>query len=1700
MANPLRNSKPSGYGTYTALPDEPAHTPTPVVNNASVGWHQEVLLSWTWGLFWRGVRGRDIEDQNVPPLLKTLSIDSITDVAHTKWEKERNKEIPQMEWLLLSTWKWELVWFVVLGAVQGVIGAAIRPLLLKWIISAATDDVPDTDEAGKFLGVLGAAMVVEGVTAVMGRMQFSGRVASGGIVTLAALIQEKALKLASGGKSSEKSLIGNDLTRVYENSKIFALMPSSFASMVSGAAMILFTTGLPGLAGLGMLVLVLIANQWMAKVSARREAECLTAADKRVVLITRVIEGIKAVKLSTWEVPFLDRIFSARSEEGKALSAFRMVTQTSVQVGRAAPTLACCVTFSVMVWTDAELKVEDIFAVYSVFQAMRLSLIILPRGMSIIETNRVSFRRISEYLRQEDFSQEASFGPEDSSALRFTDAQFCHFSEENAPKKGASQVAGPSSPAADNRKSLKSAVEGAEGGADAEEEDYTNEMRVDNRRSLALPAGFDVRKQEEQQQQHQQEDDPSETLRSEKFVLKVPGLELARGEAAALIGEVGSGKSSVISAILGDMQTVRSTTQIFGSAATCIADTSIGFVPQKSYITCGTILENVVMGRDFDEVMFRDAVTRSCLNKDLEALPGGRYTEIGERGVTLSGGQQQRVCIARALYGDPRLLLLDDPLAAVDSHVANLLFYNIVHKRKPGQTVLIALNQHKFLKHFTKIVRMEHGIAHISTRSSDNVEPCTEPQSHFEREPTPETDEPATTGKAFKDTLIAKEAQGKGAVKTAVLVEYVKSMGWFWTVISLSTIVVTYGIMAFSDRWLAKWTSEYDDREPEDVASYYLYVFIGASVAFAAGLITSSITLSKATVRASETLHNDCCEGVVHAPLDWFNKTPSGRILSRFTSDTSNLDVQFGHAVDNVVQQIATLTVLLGMICVIVPPVIPVVVVSCVAYWLVVVVVDKSNREVKRLGNNAMSPVLSTVGEISEGRLILRAMGLSPAMRSKFIGNYDLLTKYNYASNGIMHLGMLVSYFISIVISLCTGLLMLYGPGSSDLHPSLLALALTYSFMLPYFFLFLALFFSRFKSIMTSLERLLECKYGVPQEPTWFKPTDTQLPKGWPHKGNVSFEDVRLVYREGMKPAIDGVTVGFTAGSSTGVVGRTGAGKSSLVAVLFRLNEANGGRVIIDGVDAASVGLQTLRRGMAVIPQDPLLIDGTIRNNLDPFTEYDEARLRTVLDRVGLISVDLYDPAASLSVGEKQLITLCRALLNTRTNIVIMDEPTSNIDQRTDAIIQEVLREDWAHKTVITIAHRINTIIDYDKILVMSDGRVAQHGPSGVLARTHGIFQELVASSGVVLKEDTEVDAVAEAEAERGLVDEEGREVQSPSSRQGEASSVIPSVVGSPSGAVEDEEDEELKTIRNMAQHSSTGAAVPTAAPTTNVLPTATDDTSAQPTSPEGEQEREEGSAPHSSAEAAGVQGELPADGAVEVGAAEVEDVAQSGGVGDKGEEDRQADPEGIPDTEPAADAAEVVEVVDVAPPSEEVGTERGTEEDVAGAVPQADAAQAGDVVEGAEEVTASATPAVPDADLHSNGDVEEPSNSTAGDGGDAVAVRDEGGEGAATVAMTPAPATTGDSVEAEADVPPGAADGADVVSTEEVREGGGDATEVVLGGEGAATVAVTPTAATATGTGDSVEAQVEADIPPGAADGADVVSPEEEPPAEAQD
>eukprot|EP01060_Flectonema_neradi_P008111 TRINITY_DN1578_c5_g1_i1.p1 TRINITY_DN1578_c5_g1~~TRINITY_DN1578_c5_g1_i1.p1 ORF type:complete len:1288 (+),score=247.26 TRINITY_DN1578_c5_g1_i1:238-3864(+) len=1192
-----------------------------------------------------------ITEADIPDVPKELRAKKISKNFGKAWEDERKKKKPSLMKVVLESQKSALIAWFIWSAIYGLSGAVARPLLLKYLIDAATND--DDSESGMYLGLLAVELIFEGISMANSRQVFSGDLASSVSSALMCLIQKKSLKIPPEALTTERALVGNDIVRSFENAKLLSQGVASVFSVVGGSTVIIWTVGLPGVAGVGFLVLTLLVNQYLSTKTEVAEKNTLEKSDLRISMTTRAVEGIKAIKLSAWENPFLSAITKFRAEECSEITVFRFFLAAQLQLGRACPVLASCITFTVLSATDGDLKASEVFAVFSVFLSIRLSLILMPQCMTIASSISVSISRIQEYLTQRDCEGTVEMEPGSSDRLR---------------------------------------LEGTFG------------------------------------------------YKKNKLTAKIV---VPAGKTLAIVGPVGCGKTTVLSAALGGVQFFK------GGSSTV---KNIGYCSQKSFIVCGTIEDNIIMGRDYDEVRLRDAIKRSCLISDIVGFPNGRYTEIGERGVTLSGGQQQRICIARALYGDPQLLVLDDPLAAVDPLVANTIFSHVIKGNRSGASIIMSLNQMQYLPHFDHIIYMskngqiaeegsfqqlmdsEKEFFTMIKETVGDIDALHNAVLSTKQEEPVEEEKPELQTKDEK--LIQKEKRKEGTMSSVVMTQYFKSMGAPFVILCSVLLVVTYVTMGFNDRWLATWTDEYRKREDDpthQIPDYFQYGYIIGSVVFSLLLVATSMSFSAASVKSAQALHNDCIDRVFHAPLTWFEETPSGRILSRFSADVSNTDNQLATALDTVAQLAATLVVLLVMICIVSQVVIPVVFVIIIVYGIQVYAMDESLREVKRMGNNSLSPVLSRLGESAspQGRVILRSMSLSKYIEVMFHKEVDTNVRFNYVANSIMMWGMLASYLISFVISCSTGAFMLYGPGSDDMSSSELGLVMTYSFLLPYFFLFFSMMYATLKAVATSLERLLDCKSdSVPQEPAWVTKTDKRISSQWPQNGEINFENATLRYRPNLPPSLKDVTLDIGKAQRIGVVGRTGAGKSSLVVLLFRLRELLSGTIKIDGVDISELGLQKLRQAMCVIPQEPLLLDDTLAKNLDPFNQHKTSDLQAALDKVNQGSLDLKANIKSLSTGQKQVVTLARALLSS-AKIMILDEPTSNIDTATDDVIQRIIRDEWKDRTVVTIAHRLHTIIDADKVLVMDKGSVAEYDvPANLVKDPNTILSSMVDGLG----------------------------------------------------------------------------------------------------------------------------------------------------------------------------------------------------------------------------------------------------------------------------------------------------------------------------------------------------------------------------------
>ena len=749
-------------------------------------------------------------------------------------------------------------------------------------------------------------------------------------------------------------------------------------------------------------------------------------------------------------------------------------------------------------------------------------------------------------------------------------------------------------------------------------------------------------------------------------------------------------------------------------------------------------------------------------------MPKQELTEVGERGTTLSGGQQQRLSIARALYRDADLIIADDPISALDLIVADEVFLSLkktVTARGGRHSCLVVLNQLRLLPHFDHVIMLsagrvveqgcplrllqsegplrafclEAGCDVASMLSKDNsgvAVPKMQVEENSKDKQKSEEEEEESSAR-----LVRAEEELEAA-PLQVLVRYVRGMGYIWFGLCNLLVIAAYCSLAFVDYWLALWVDAreaywMEGRQSDD--DVYLTVYGAAAGVFVVLMCLTSYCFGEGGVRSSRRLHGECVDNLLHAPVHFFESTPSGRIMSRFSNDMAGVDKEMPKWFDYTWQLSATVLMLFVQVSLLVNLMLPVVLATGGVFILKVRVVYRTNRWLRGCANAAMGPVLTTVNECVNGRQVIRIMEAGEFFEHRLCSQLDAHHAFSYAALASVNCGGMLAYFICFLTAGSTSALVI---ANRDRYPpSFCALALTYSFLLPYFLNLLSMGVQMLLTSLTGLERLLQYGNGgiLPAEPQWHLSTDKTLTEAsWPEEGRIVFEDVSLVYRPGMPKAVDRICFHLSPGEKVGMVGRSGAGKSSLMVLLLRLNEACEGRILIDGVDIAHIGLRKLRRAIAVVPQEPLLIEGSVRQNLDPFDEHSDAVLTQVLERIERPDLLHTSSSSSLSQGERQLVTIGRTLLWS-AKVRVFDEPTSNIDAATDRLIQRFLRSAmFGQSTQITVAHRLQTVLGCDRILVMSAGRLVESGPPQELLNHPGShLSALAAHVGEELKQHT---------------------------------------------------------------------------------------------------------------------------------------------------------------------------------------------------------------------------------------------------------------------------------------------------------------------------------------------------------------------------
>ncbi|XP_049538586.1 multidrug resistance-associated protein 1 isoform X10 [Anopheles darlingi] len=1065
------------------------------------------------------------------------------------------------------------------------------------------------------------------------------------------------------------------------------------------------------LAGLAVMIILIPVNGVIANMIKTLQIKQMKNKDERVKLMNEVLSGIKVLKLYAWEPSFEQQVLKIRDKEVKVLKSAAYLNAGTSFIWSCAPFLVSLVTFATYVLVDENnvLDASTAFVSLSLFNILRFPLSMLPMLISNMVQTSVSVKRINTFLNQEELDPD----------------NVQHDEKESAP--------------------------------------------------LLIENGVF-------------------SWGDEETTLKNINVRVERNQIVAVVGTVGSGKSSLLSAFLGEMDKVSGRVNTLGR---------IAYVSQQAWIQNATLKDNILFGKPLDERRYQRIIEACALKPDIEMLPGGDMTEIGEKGINLSGGQKQRVSLARAVYNDADVYFLDDPLSAVDSHVGKHIFEQVIGSSGllGSKTRVLVTHGITYLPETDKIYVLRQGeisesgtykelmdrkgafaeflVQHLQ-EVNEEVEDLDEIKQQLEStggpieildqlkrtnskrsrsESTSETGsvkdisrQNSTTDsnsslrrrisekapEVPKTKLIEQEKSETGSVKWEVYKHYLKSIGLTLSVATVLLNMVFQGFSIGSNLWLSRWSTDKQAENDTGLRDMYLGVYgaFGAGQAILSFFCDLSPQLG--TWRAARQLHAALLQAVLRLPLAFFDITPTGRVLGRFSKDVDILDNTLPITVSELNYCFFEVVATLVVICISTPIFASVIVPIGILYYAVQRFYVATSRQLKRLESVSRSPIYSHFGETIQGVQTIRAY----SVQDRFITESDERVDANqlcYCPS------IIANRWLAVRLEMVGNLIILFAAlfavlGRESMNAGLVGLSVSYALQITQTLNWLVRMTSDVETNIVAVERIKE--YGeTKQEAAWELPNST-LPREWPEHGMVEFKDFQVRYREGLELVLRGISFVVEGGEKVGIVGRTGAGKSSLTLALFRIIESAGGSIIIDGQDISKLGLHALRSRLTIIPQDPVLFSGTLRINLDPFNVHTDDEIWKALEHAHLksfvkgltagISHEVTEGGENLSVGQRQLICLARALLR-KTKVLILDEATAAVDLETDDLIQRTIRTEFKDCTVLTIAHRLNTILDSDKVIVLDKGQIVEFAPPNELLQTKSsAFYSMAKDAGLV--------------------------------------------------------------------------------------------------------------------------------------------------------------------------------------------------------------------------------------------------------------------------------------------------------------------------------------------------------------------------------
>ncbi|KAL8723177.1 MAG: hypothetical protein Q9181_007335 [Wetmoreana brouardii] len=1109
------------------------------------------------------------------------------------------------------------------------------------------------------------------------------------------------------GNGTIVNLMSVDTYRIDQASGMFHIVWTSPVAVLITLVVLLINLTYSALAGFALLVIGVPLLTQAIKTLFKRRRAINKITDQRVSLTQEVLQSVRFVKYFGWETSFLDRIKEIRKREIWSIQILLAIRNAINAVSMSLPIFASMLSFITFSLSQHALNPAPIFSSLALFNSLRLPLNLLPLVISQVIDAWASIGRIQEFLLAEEQSDDFRWDMEGKNAVIMEEADFTWERTvtqdlvNNEPK---------------TEKQGKAVEKGEKAAVKAEP---------------ASIAGDGA-------------DSASTLTNTEPFQLQNINFALGRDELVAVIGTVGSGKSSLLAALAGDMRRTKGQVTMGASRAFC---------PQYAWIQNATVRDNIVFGKDYQRRWYDEVVDACALRPDLDMLPHGDMTEIGERGITVSGGQKQRLNIARAIYFNSDIILMDDPLSAVDAHVGRHIFDHAISGLLKDKCRILATHQLHVLNRCDRIIWMQDGrIKTIDTfdnlmNSNEDFQKMMASTAQEEKQDDEvDGDEVEDEKKDAKRRKISKrraalmqqEERAVRSVSWSVYDAYIRASGSILNgpfVVML--LICSQGANIATSLWLSYWTSD----KFGYTTGAYIGTYAALGVVQALLMFAFSVALSILGTNSSKVMLHDAMTRVLRAPMGFFDTTPLGRITNRFSKDVDTMD---NNLTDSIRMYFFTLAMIVSVFTLIIVffhyfaialgPLFLIFLFSAAYY-------RASAREMKRHESVLRSGVFSRFGEAVSGVSSIRAYGLEDRFVRGIRQSVDEMNSAYYLTFSNQRWLAVRLDFIGNLLVFTTGILVV--TSRFDVNPSIAGLVLSYILSIVQMIQFTVRQLAEVENAMNATERVHYYGTQLDEEPPLHL---REIPQDWPQKGEIVFNEVQMRYREGLPLVLQGLTMCVAGGERIGIVGRTGAGKSSIMSTLFRLVELSGGSISIDGINIASVGLKDLRTRLAIIPQDPTLFRGTIRSNLDPFNEHTDLELWSALRQSDLIDADakiddenhgrihldgvVEEEGLNFSLGQRQLMALARALVR-NAQIIVCDEATSSVDMDTDQKIQKTIATGFKGKTLLCIAHRLKTIINYDRICVMDHGRIAELDTPLRLWEEGGIFRSMCDQSGI---------------------------------------------------------------------------------------------------------------------------------------------------------------------------------------------------------------------------------------------------------------------------------------------------------------------------------------------------------------------------------